>query len=120
MCQGGKVVQWSHNVATIRGHQFEPGSVQKIFCRVFCSLPPLPSFWLPFLFLPEPTPLGVKLTHVSIIFLEKGVQVPLSALYPSQVKKTSIKPQMVVSIQIGKKKRCVIMSLHLNWSKMCF
>jgi hypothetical protein len=47
----------------------------------------------------EFTPLGVKSTHVKILFLEKGVQVPFTALYPSQAKKPSMKARMVVSIQ---------------------
>lgn len=57
------VTQVGHNA---RSHQFKPSSVQKIFYRIFCSLSPQLSFWLPTLPPTGPTPLGVKSTHVRI------------------------------------------------------
>ncbi|KAE9539373.1 hypothetical protein AGLY_004625 [Aphis glycines] len=56
------VTQVDHDT---RSHQFELGSVQKIFCRIFCNLSPQFSFWLPTLLPTRPTPLGVKSTHMN-------------------------------------------------------
>jgi len=108
------VTQVGHDA---RSRQLEPCSVQNIFCRIFCSLFPQPSFWLPTC--PPPPDLlhWEWITYVKILL--KGVRcyILYSTSSSPLSEKTLLKTLMVVLIKSNLKKKYVNIYLNIYLSQ---